>query len=61
MSKKPETKSIKPVDVYVDGYHIGQANQIITNETGEYYAEDGEYLQDNGEYIPVGGKGVQTS
>ena len=53
-----KTKSIRPVDVYMDGDYIGQATQIIENETGKYYGDDGEYLQDNGEYIPVGGNGV---
>lgn len=56
-----ETAStISPIDVYLDGEYIGQANQIITNQTGSYYGQDGEYLQDNGEYIPVDGKGVET-
>ena len=58
MDAKTADKQIKPVNVWMDGHHIGVANQIITNSTGDYYGEDGEYLADNGEYIPVGGKGV---
>lgn len=53
-------ENIQPVDVSLDGEEIGQANQIITNETGSYYGQDGEYLQDNGEYIPVNGYGVEV-
>jgi hypothetical protein len=53
-------RKIEPVDVWMDGQHIGQANQIITNQTGEYYGENGEYLQDNGEYVPVRGNGVEV-
>ena len=57
---KNTIKEIEPVDVFLEGEEIGQATQILENETGRYYATEGEYLQDNGEYIPVNGYGVET-
>jgi hypothetical protein len=59
-SKDITIKDIEPVDVYLNGEEIGQANQIIENSEGKFYAQDGEYLQDNGEYIPINGYGVEV-
>lgn len=53
-------EKIQPVNVYLNGELIGQADEIITNATGSYYGTEGQYLEDNGDYIPVGGYGVET-